>query len=156
MDMSRLKPSLGGFIFPVTPSVTNTEKKHLVRAALENVAFAFRANCAQLEEVSQLKVEEVSIGGGLARSRSLVKILADVLARPVASYEVAHVTSWGAAMCAAVGSGIYPDLEQAMKKMRPKSRIVKPDAQRSQEYMPYYEKWLSTVKWLDDLYEKIK
>jgi sugar (pentulose or hexulose) kinase len=156
MDMGRLRPSLGGFIFPVTPSVTNIEKKHLVRAAQENLAFAFKANCAQLEEVSRLKVEELSIGGGLARSLNLVKILADVIAMPVASYEVAHVTAWGAAMCAAVGSGVYPDLERAIKKMRPKPRIVKPDAQGSEEYVQYYEKWLSTAKWLDDLYEKIK
>ncbi len=156
MDMSRLRMSLGGFIFPVTPSVTSIEKKNLVRAALENLAFAFKANCAQLEEVSQLKVEEISIGGGLARSRSLVKILADVLGRPVAAYEVAHVTSWGAAMCAAVGSGVYSDLEQAIRKMRPKPRIVKPDAQSSQEYVQYYEEWLTTAKWLDDLYEKVQ
>jgi autoinducer 2 (AI-2) kinase len=155
MDMSRLKPSLGGFIFPVTPSVTNTEKKHLVRAALENVAFAFKANCARLEEVSRLKVEQVSIGGGLARSHSLVKILADALDRPVASYEVAHVTSWGAAMCAAVGSGVYPDLERATAAMRPKCRIVEPDEKSAQEYVPFYERWLTSAKWLDDLYDKI-
>src|SRR4030042_2698019 len=36
MDMTRMKPSLGGFIFPVTPSVTGIERKHLIRAALEN------------------------------------------------------------------------------------------------------------------------
>jgi sugar (pentulose or hexulose) kinase len=155
MDMSRLKPSLGGFIFPVTPGVTNIERKHFVRAALENLAFAFKANCAQLEEVSQQKIKQVSIGGGLAQSRCLVKILSDILAMPVTCFESPQVTAWGAAMCAAVGSGVYPDLKKAMLTMRPKSRVVKPDAQNEQGYAPHYERWLTASKWLEDLYEKI-
>jgi len=155
MDMSRLKLSLGGFIFPVRPSVTNIEKKHFVRAALENLAFAFKANCAQLEEVSRQKVKGVSIGGGLAQSRCLIKILSDILAMPVTSFESSQVTAWGAAMCAAVGSGVYPDLKRAMVAMRPKSRVVEPDAQGAEEYAPHYERWLTTAKWLEDLYEKI-
>jgi autoinducer 2 (AI-2) kinase len=155
MDMSRLKPSLGGFIFPVTPSVTSMEKKHFVRAALENLAFAFKANCAQLEEVSERKVKEVSMGGGLAQSHCLVKILSDILAMPVTCFESPQVTAWGAAMCAAVGSGVYPDLRRAMAAMKPKSKVVEPDAQSGQEYALHYEKWLLTAKWLEDLYEKI-
>lgn len=155
MDMSRLKPSLGGFIFPVTPSVTNTEKKHLVRAVLENLSFAFKANCAQLEEVSRLQIKGISIGGGLAQSRCLAGILANVLARPVACFEVSQVTAWGTAMCAAVGCGVYPDLERATAAMRPKCRIVEPDEKSAQEYVPFYERWLTTAKWLEDLYEKI-
>jgi len=155
MDMSRLKPSLGGFVFPVTPSVTSTERKHFVRAALENLAFAFKANCAQLGEVSQQKVKEVSMGGGLAQSRCLVQILSDILAMPVTCFESPQVTAWGAAMCAAVGSGVYPDLNRAMVAMRPKARVVEPDAQSGQEYAPHYERWLTTLKWLEDLFEKI-
>jgi autoinducer 2 (AI-2) kinase len=51
MDMTRMKPSLGGFIIPVTPTVTDFGRPHLVRAALENLAFAFKGNCVQLEEI---------------------------------------------------------------------------------------------------------
>jgi len=151
MDMSRLRPSLGGFIFPVTPSVTNIERKHLIRAALENLCFAFKANCAQLEEVSQMRVKGMSIGGGLAQSRCLAQILSDVLGMAVASFEMPQVTSLGTAMCAATGSGIYPNLEQAMEAMRPKSIVVEPDPQRAQEYTQCYRRWLSTAKWLEDL-----
>jgi sugar (pentulose or hexulose) kinase len=154
MDMSRLRPSLGGFVFPVTPSVANIERKHLIRAALENLCFAFKANCAQLEEVSQLRVKEVCIGGGLAQSRCLVQMLSDSLGIPVASFEMPQVSSLGTAMCAAVGSGIYDDLEQAIEAMRPTSKIVEPDPQRAEEYTRCYERWLSTAKWLEELSEK--
>ena len=155
MDMTRMKPSLGGFIFPVTPSVTNIERKHLIRAALENLAFSFKANCIQLEEIAKLKIGKVALGGGLSKSNSLVQILSSVLNMPVTCFESHEVTASGAAMCAAMGAGIYPDLIEAMKRMQPESRVVEPDSQATQEYLPIYEKWLYTMKWLDELLDKI-
>ncbi len=155
MDMSRLTPRLGGFIFPITPSVTNIDRKHLVRAALENLCFAFKANLAQLEEVSQLTPTEVCIGGGLAQSHSLVQILSDSLGMPVTSFEVAQVTPSGIAMCAAVGAGVYPDLEQAAQAMRPKSIVVEPDPESSQIYARSYSRWLQTARWLENLRQEM-
>ncbi|HUU62795.1 MAG TPA: FGGY family carbohydrate kinase [Dehalococcoidia bacterium] len=154
MDMSRLRPSLGGFIFPTTPTVTNIERKHLVRATIENLCFAFKANCAQLEEVSGLRTKGISIGGGLAQSRCLVQILSDLVGLEVASFEMPQVSSLGTAMCAAVGSGIYDNLGQAMEAMRPVPRMVEPDNERAKEYAQYYGRWISTAKWLEDLNEK--
>ncbi|UCC60855.1 MAG: FGGY-family carbohydrate kinase [Dehalococcoidia bacterium] len=155
MDMRRMRLSLGGFIFPVTPSITDIKKEHLIRAALENLAFAFKANCVQLEEISKLKIREVKIGGGLAQSRCLVQILSDVLDMPVTAYDVRHVTSWGTAMCAAVGSGSYGNFNEAIAGMMPESKVVDPDTQRAQEYTQYYRKWLSTADWLDRLEQGI-
>lgn len=151
MDMTRMRISLGGFIFPVTPSVTDVKRGHLVRAALENVSFAFKGNCDQLEEITQLRVRDVSIGGGLAQSQCLVRILSSVLDMPLTAFEVPNVTSWGTAMCAAVGAGIYRDLEQASEAMRPKSRVIEPDPESAEAYKGYYQKWLTAAKWLDDL-----
>ena len=151
MDVGRLTPSLGGFIFPVDPSVGNIERKHLIRAALENLCFAIKANCAQLEEASQRTIMEVSIGGGLARNRSLIQIVSEVLGMPVAWFDMPQVTSLGIAMCAATGAGIYSGLEQAMEAMRPKPIVVEPDPQRAQQYEQYYRRWLSTAEWLENL-----
>jgi len=155
MDMTRMLPSLGGFIFSVTPTITGVGREHLVRAAMECLCYAFRANCAQLEEISGLQAKEVSIGGGLAQSRCLVQILADVLDMPVTAFDMRHVTSWGTAMCAAVGAGAYPDLGQAVEAMRPASRIVEPGSASGQEYTQYYRKWLSTAGWLNRLVEEV-
>jgi sugar (pentulose or hexulose) kinase len=154
MDMSRLRPSQGGFFFSITPSVTRIRMSHLIRAALENLCFAFKANCSQLEEVSGMRVKEVSIGGGLVQSRALVQILSDVLDMPVTCPEMAQVTSWGTAMCAAVGSGAYANLEQALEAMRPKSRILEPTPKSAKEYLQHYQRWLSVGKRIEDLSEE--
>ena len=98
-----------------------------------------------------MKIREVHIGGGLARSRCLVQILSSVLALPVTCFEVSHVTSWGTAMCAAVGSGSYLGLDQAMEAMRPRSTVIEPDPVRVEEYPAHYQRWVSTARWLDEL-----
>jgi sugar (pentulose or hexulose) kinase len=154
MDMSHLGPFLGGFIFTITTSVTNIERKHLVRAALENLCFAFKANCDRLREVSRLEVKDISIGGGLAQSRLLMQMLSDTLAMPVAVFDVAQVSAIGTAMCAATGVGVYKSLEQAMEAMRPQPAIVEPDRQRSRDYDDWYARWRTTYKWLEELNEK--
>ena len=154
MDMSRLKMSLGGFIFPITPTVTSIERKHIIRSAMENLCFAFKANYSQLEEISKLTSKGVSVGGGLAQSRCLIQILADLLGMEVTAFEMPQVSSMGTAMCAAVGSGIYSNLEQAMEAMRPVPRIVEPDPERNREYAQYYSRWRTTAKCLEDLNEK--
>jgi len=151
MDMRRMKLSLGGFVFPVTPSINDVTRGHLIRAALENLAFAFRANCLQLEEIAGMAITEIKIGGGLAQSECLVQILADVLDRQVTAFDVRHVTSWGAAMCAAVGAGVYPDFGDAANAMAPHSRIVEPGPDSARQYDGLYTRWVSVAEWLDKL-----
>lgn len=155
MDMTQLKPLVGGIIFPITPSVTEVERKHIIRAALENLCFAFKSNCLQLEETSGLKMRSVSIGGGLARSRTLSRILADVLALPINCFDISEVTSYGASMCAAVGAGIYTDLGKACEAMAPRADVINPNPQNVQEYARCYEKWSKAGRWLDDLCKEI-
>lgn len=155
MDMTRLKPLFGGVLFPITPSVTEMERKHIVRAALENLCFAFKANCLQLEETSHLKIESVSVGGGLARSQTLGRILADVLATPVGYHGMAEVTSYGAAMCAAVGAGVYASLIKAGEAMGARPKVVSPDEHGVDEYARHYDKWLKAARWLDSLGEEM-
>jgi sugar (pentulose or hexulose) kinase len=154
MDMTRLKPGLGGFIFSITPSVTGIGRRHLVRAALENLAFAFRANLDQLTATSEMNVERVSIGGGLAQSRPLVQILSDVLGRPVISFQTPQVTACGAAMCAAAGAGLYANLEAAARAMQPQARAVEPDEENFRRYAEYYDRWMHTSQWLENLIEE--
>lgn len=154
MQMTRLRPYSGGFILPITPTITNLERKHLIRAGIENLCFALKANSAQLEEVSQVNILKVGIGGGLARSPVLVQMVSDVLQKTLICFDNSEVTSFGVAMCAATAAGIYPDLHTAMEAMQPKSVVVKPDMSAAGEYAVHYRRWTLTTEWLDELVEK--
>ena len=156
MDMSHLGLKFGGFLFPVPFSVTNLQRAHLIRAVLENICFAIKANCLQLERISGMKIEEVRIGGSLAKSQCLVEILAAVLDSPVIVPKVTEVSGFGAAMCAAVGSGVYSSLEEAMTAMKPEVRVIEPDRLAVLEYDEYYQRWTAAADWLEKLSEEMQ
>ncbi len=156
MDMTNLALRFGGFLFPVPLSVTNIQRSHLVRAALENLCFAFKANCSQLEAISGLQMGVVSLGGGMARSQCLTQALPSVLDLPVLVPETTEVSALGAAMCAAVGSGVYSTLEEAMSAMKPGVRVIEPDCLAVLEYADHYQRWSTAAGWLEKLSEEIQ
>ncbi len=118
MNMNHLGMRYGGFLFPLPTSVTGVSQGHLVRASLENLCYAIKANCLQLEEVSGLRITEASIGGGMIKNLSLTQILPAVLSIPVRVSEIDQVSGLGAAICAAAGAGIYSSVEEAVEAMK--------------------------------------
>src|SRR3972149_3089421 len=74
---------LGGLLFPVPLVLRRPGRDSLLRAVLENVAFALRGSLETVETVTGLSVAEVRLGGGMARSATFARLLADVLGRPV-------------------------------------------------------------------------
>jgi len=156
MDMNRLGLKMGGLLMPVPLSAGDIRKAHLVRAVLENLCFAIRANCLQLEKISGMVVKGVSIGGGLTKSRCLTRMLPSVLNAPVFVPEVTEVTALGAAIIAAAGAGVYSSMEEAAVAMKPKGEVVEPDPLIAAEYSEYYERWVVAVQRLEELSEEIQ
>jgi autoinducer 2 (AI-2) kinase len=156
MDVSHLGLKFGGFLFPIPMSAASIQRAHLVRAAMENLCFAIKANCRQLEEISGLKIGEVRLGGGLTKSHCLIQILPAVLNMPVSVSEVTDVSTLGVAMCAAVGSGVYASLEEAMTEMKPEMKVIEPERLSALEYAEHYQRWTSAAKWLEKLTEEMK
>ncbi len=102
---SNVSASLSGMSFA-------TRKAHIVRAALEAMAHqthdlqqAFAADGAQWAELR--------IDGGMAANDWIAQDLADILDIRVERPAFVETTALGAAMLAAVGAGLYPDLDAA-------------------------------------------
>ena len=131
---------LGGLLFPVPLVLRRPGRDSLLRAVLENVAFALRGSLETLEMVTGLPAAEVRLGGGMSRSATFVRLLADVIGRPVCVAEVPQASALGAAMCAAVGAGIYGSLPEA-QAMAPPLRRVQPDPSVAADYQDFYRRW---------------
>jgi xylulokinase len=89
---------------------------HLLRAALEGVAFALREGLEALEEAGTA-VPELRLAGGGTAEEPWQQLLADVLGRPlrVLPGEVAAVASArGAALLAGASSGVYKSWEDVL------------------------------------------
>ncbi|MCH7554214.1 MAG: hypothetical protein IIC82_09495, partial [Chloroflexi bacterium] len=137
-DMS---PRWGGLLFPTPFIVGPVDRGHLARAALENLAFAIHANVNQLQSIAAAEVEKVYVGGGMARGRAFLPIVAGVLGKQVCHSRTYEVTALGAAMCAAAGTGCYRSLEEASREMAQRARPVDPDPLQVMEYEEHYERW---------------
>ncbi len=154
-DMNDVGPRWGGLLFPVPLTAGPVEQGQLFRATFENLAFAIRANVAQLEQIAAVPVRQIAFGGGMAGGKTLARILADVLETPVHHFRGSEVTALGAAMCAGTGAGLFATLREAVAAMTPQSRIVTPDPLTALEYRDHYERWLAVAEGLQALREQL-
>ena len=148
MDMNTLGMRQGGFLFPVPVAFGGTEQGHLARAALEGIAYAVKANLEQVEDVSGATTSGVSLGGGMTKTRSFPRILADVLGREVQTSTVPNVSALGAFACASAAIGDRSTLaEAAVFPME----TVEPDQASAAEYKEYYGRWLQASDHLSQI-----
>jgi glycerol kinase len=96
-----------GAIFGLT---RDSSRAHLVRAALESVAQQI-ADLLEAPEFSMLGT--LQIDGGMSRNSLFCQILADLTGRNISRAASPEATARGAAMAAALGAGIYPNLSAA-------------------------------------------
>lgn len=112
---------------------------HLFRSLLEGIALDLKRGQRILEGATGAKVTEARVGGGGSRSDLMVQILADVLDLPVHRPPSEELAARGAAMVAAVGGGLHPDMGAAVAAMVPEAPVVQPDPGRAAIYRRIYD-----------------
>jgi autoinducer 2 (AI-2) kinase len=138
-DMSPFKPAGILFRFPLL-HVDRPMRGELLRAYIESVAFAVRGNCEQLVEVIGRPIPLLTVSGGMTQSATLTRVLANTLGTPVEVASVAESASLGCAILAAVGTGVYGDVKEAVQTMS-RVRRIDPEPERIAEYEDRYRKW---------------
>lgn len=84
------------------------ERGHLIRAALEGVAFAIREGMEALE-ANNIAIPEIRLVGGGTVNSQWRQLLSDVLGRPLLATEVSSASAKGAALLGGLAAGVYPD-----------------------------------------------
>ncbi len=102
-------PYARGILFGLTLAHTRAE---IYRAILEGVAFEVKKNINVFNELN-FKPKELRVTGGGARSKLWNQIMSDVLGIPTFKPELEEATALGAAVLAAAGAGIFPDVGKA-------------------------------------------
>ncbi|MFC7788084.1 FGGY-family carbohydrate kinase [Microbacterium sp. MAHUQ-60] len=90
---------------------------HLQRAVLEAIAFTMADHIEAMAADLGRTFRSVLVTGGGAQSPLLVSMIADVLGIPVQRARVDDAAGIGAAVSAAVGSGLHPDWDAAVATM---------------------------------------
>ncbi len=86
---------------------------HLTRAVLEGVAFGLRDSFELIKSVGLAEIRQVRVSGGGARSALWRQILADVLNAELVTVNTTEGAAYGAALLAATGAGVFPDVNAA-------------------------------------------
>jgi sugar (pentulose or hexulose) kinase len=97
----------------------NFTPAHMTRALLEGMARTFREGYDLIAQPGRLACTRlVGAGNGLRENPVLARIVADAFALPVLFPRHREEAAYGAALLAAVGAGLYPDLEKAGRLVR--------------------------------------
>jgi glycerol kinase len=99
------RASLSGMSF-------GTTKNHIVRAALESIAYQIADVIAAMEKDAGVTLKELMADGGITSNTFIMDFLASLLNKNVACIGMPDVSALGAAYLAGLQSGVYKDLEQ--------------------------------------------
>jgi len=102
----------------------------MVRALYEGVAFEHRGHIDHLLTGRQ-RPRAARFAGGAARSRPWLDIFASAIELPLELSDANELGALGAAIIAAVGVGLYPDLDAAVAAMTRVTKRIEPDPELS-------------------------
>lgn len=124
-------------------------RAHVYRAILEGLCFELRHMQEIVQKKNGVPLRELRVGGGGSRSDVVVQIAADMFNLPASRMATSEISALGAAIDAAVATGLYPSFDAAVAAMVHKGKTFQPDAQThriySQLFHEVYKKIFSTM-----------
>ncbi|MDK2842046.1 MAG: L-ribulokinase, partial [Anaerophaga sp.] len=131
----------------VTGSITGltlgSSAPGIFRALVEATAFGSKAIVERFREEGVELKGVIGLGGVARKSPFVMQTLADVLNMPIKVAATEQTCAVGAGMFAAVVAGIYPNVEEAQKKMgQGFEKEYKPDPENARKYEAIYEKYV--------------
>ena len=122
----------------------NTKKAHIVRAALESIAYQVKDLIDLMVENASIQFREMRVDGGPTRNNFLMQFQADVLRKEVVRSNIEEISALGAAFMAGLAVGFWKDLDE-IKSLRKVDKIFIPEM-TSEEIEKLYSGWKLAVK----------
>ncbi len=95
-----------------------TGRAHLVRAALESIAYQTRDVVEAMSREADLQLQELRADGGAVANAFLMQFQADLLGVPVEVPAITETTALGAASLAGLAVGFWPNREELAERWR--------------------------------------
>ena len=136
------EPDARGTIVGLT---RGTRAEHLVRAALEAMAYATKDVLDAMANASGVRLTELKVDGGAAANDWLMTFQATVLGVPVRRPDVVETTALGAAGLAGLATGVWPDAHAFLgtRDYRP----FAPEATMSTDYAAWTRAVRAALSW---------
>lgn len=101
------QPQARAVIVGLNPSST---KKHVVRAALEGIAFRIHDVLLLMAQDAAVNLQTVHADGGAVNNRFLMQFVADLTRLTVRAARLPELSALGAVLAGLIGMGVYADL----------------------------------------------
>lgn len=95
-----------------------TTKEHIIRAALDALAYQTKDVLGAMEADSGIKLQALKVDGGAVANNLLMQFQADILGVPVERPEVIETTALGAAYLAGLAVGFWESKEELAKRWK--------------------------------------
>ncbi|HYW03056.1 MAG TPA: FGGY-family carbohydrate kinase [Gammaproteobacteria bacterium] len=115
-------------------------RAHIYRAILEGLAYALREGRERIEKRGKVPVSRLRVCGGGSQSDQAMQITADVFGLPAERPHTYETSGLGAAIDAAVGLGLHPDFETAVRRMVRVTDVFRPDPANREIYDGLYRR----------------
>jgi glycerol kinase len=109
-------PNARGLIMGLT---RGTDRRHIVRAALEAIAYQTRDLIEAMERDAGESLHMLRVDGGAVKNRFLMQFQADLLGVPVQRLATNEATALGAAYLAGLGAGFWKDEQELASLTQP-------------------------------------
>jgi glycerol kinase len=121
-----------------------TTQAHIVRAALESIAYQTRDVLESMEADAGTKLKELRVDGGAVANDFLMQFQADILGVPVIVQQTHETTALGAAFLAGLAVGVWRDQEEITRQAKGRKRYLPAMASRQRETL--YRRWKRAVE----------
>jgi len=120
-----------------------TGRVHIVRAALESIAYQTRDIVEAMNKDSGIGLTSLKVDGGASKNNFLMQFQADLLGVTVDRPQMVETTAAGSAFLAGLAVGVWSDPEE-LKQARISERNFEPHMDRSKSD-DLYREWLAAV-----------
>jgi glycerol kinase len=119
-------------------------RSHIIRAALESIAYQSRDVINAMEEDSGYKLETLKVDGGATVNNFLMQFQSDILGTVVKRPKVTETTALGAAYLAGLAVGFFKSKEEIAENWEVSKRFEPSMCNESRE--KYYKGWKKAVE----------
>lgn len=130
-----------GTIFGLT---RGTNKNHIIRAALESIAYQSKEVMETMEKESNIKIKRLKVDGGASRNTLLMQFQSDIMNVEVSRPIITETTALGAAYLAGLAVGFWKDRNELSKGWYESERYYPNMVEKDRNKL--YSKWKKAVE----------
>ena len=119
----------------------NTNKNHIVRAALESIPYQINDVIVAMQADSKILLRELMTDGGITSNRFVMQFLSNLLAKTVTCMGTPDVSALGAAYLAGMKAGIFENID-SLKALKQNEIVFEP---LDKNAIQYYEGWKKAI-----------